>query len=37
MTRRGLLLAVVAVLLAACGRKGPVSPPRDETEENGDG
>ena len=34
MTRRALLLAVIAAL-AACGRKGPVSPPRDEPESEG--
>ena len=31
MTRRALLLALAAAL-AACGRKGPVTPPRDEAE-----
>jgi len=34
MTRRALLLALVAAL-AACGRKGPVKPPPDEPESEG--
>jgi len=31
MSRRALLLALMATL-AACGRKGSVTPPRDEPE-----
>jgi len=32
MTRRFLLLGALATLLTACGRKGPLKPPSDDTE-----
>jgi len=35
MIRTALMIALIASLgLAACGKKGPLSPPPQETEEN---
>lgn len=36
MTRRFLLLGVLATLLAACGRKGPLKAPPAEGDEESD-
>jgi predicted small lipoprotein YifL len=37
MTRRFVILASLAALLAACGRKGPLRTPGDEDEEAEEG